>query len=125
MGLGSGKQRGPELRSAANVSAHAGGGGVRIPAGEGGQNRLVHGQVRGDLTDVGAALHPGALDPGVQPFQKGESQAMSAGLRQGKVPVAVQGEDGGVSIYNANGKLVKNFPAGQVALLKEKYMTNN
>ena len=35
---------------------------------------------------------------------------------------SVQSENGDVSIYNAQGKLVKNFPAGQIALLKEKYM---
>jgi hypothetical protein len=38
---------------------------------------------------------------------------------------SVQSKDGGVSIYDGNGKLVKNYPAGQVALLKERYMSNN
>jgi hypothetical protein len=38
---------------------------------------------------------------------------------------SVQSEDGGVSIYDGNGKLVKNYPAGQIALLKEHYMSNN
>ena len=35
---------------------------------------------------------------------------------------SVQSENGDVSIYNAQGKLVKNYPAGQIALLKEKYI---
>ena len=34
---------------------------------------------------------------------------------------SVQGADGDVAIYNAQGKLVKDYPAGQIALLKEKY----
>ena len=34
---------------------------------------------------------------------------------------SVQSENGDVAIYNAQGKLVKNYPAGQIALLKEKY----
>ena len=38
---------------------------------------------------------------------------------------SLQGADGGVSIYDASGKLVKNYPAGQIALLKEHYMANN
>jgi len=35
---------------------------------------------------------------------------------------SVQNADGDVAIYDANGKLVKNYPAGQIALLKEKYI---
>ncbi len=35
---------------------------------------------------------------------------------------AVQGENGDVAIYNGEGKLVKDYPAGQIALLKEKYI---
>ena len=35
---------------------------------------------------------------------------------------SVQSENGDVSIYNGQGKLVKNYPAGQIALLKEKYL---
>jgi len=38
---------------------------------------------------------------------------------------SVQSVDGGVAIYDGNGKLVKNYPAGQIALLKEHYMANN
>jgi len=38
---------------------------------------------------------------------------------------SVQNADGGVSIYNGSGKLVKNYPASQIALLKERYMSNN
>ncbi len=38
---------------------------------------------------------------------------------------SVQNIDGGVSIYDGNGKLVKNYPAGQIALLKERYMDQN
>ena len=38
---------------------------------------------------------------------------------------STQSADGGVSIYDAKGKLVKNYPAGQIALLKEKYMAQN
>ena len=45
---------------------------------------------------------------------------------QGKVLYSsVQNQDGGISIYDGNGKLVKNYPAGQIALLKEHYMANN
>jgi Domain of unknown function (DUF3332) len=35
---------------------------------------------------------------------------------------AVQNTNGDVTVYDSNGKLVKNYPAGQIALLKEKYM---
>jgi flagellar hook assembly protein FlgD len=38
---------------------------------------------------------------------------------------SVRNDDGGVSIYDGNGKLVKNYPAGQIALLKEHYMAAN
>jgi len=38
---------------------------------------------------------------------------------------SVQAQDGGVSIYDGKGKLVKNYPAGQIALLKEHYMASN
>jgi hypothetical protein len=34
---------------------------------------------------------------------------------------SVQSENGDVAIYDGSGKLVKSYPAGQVALLKEKY----
>jgi hypothetical protein len=51
---------------------------------------------------------------------------VTAKNEQGKVLFSsVQNQDGGVSIYNADGKLVKNYPAGQIALLKEKYMATN
>jgi hypothetical protein len=35
---------------------------------------------------------------------------------------SVQSENGDVAIYNGDGKLVKAYPAGQIALLKEKYV---
>jgi hypothetical protein len=35
---------------------------------------------------------------------------------------SVQGDNGDVSVYDASGKLVKHYPAGQIALLKEKYI---
>jgi hypothetical protein len=35
---------------------------------------------------------------------------------------SVQSENGDVAVYNGTGKLVKNYPAGQIALLKEKYI---
>ena len=35
---------------------------------------------------------------------------------------SVQGESGDVTIYDGKGKLVKEYPAGQIALLKEKYL---
>jgi len=38
---------------------------------------------------------------------------------------SVENKDGGISIYDGNGKLVKNYPAGQIALLKERYMSSN
>jgi hypothetical protein len=35
---------------------------------------------------------------------------------------SVQGEQGNVAIYDGQGKLIKDYPAGQIALLKEKYL---
>lgn len=35
---------------------------------------------------------------------------------------SVQGEKGEVAIYDGQGKLIKEYPAGQIALLKEKYL---
>jgi hypothetical protein len=35
---------------------------------------------------------------------------------------SVQSENGDVSVYDGSGKLVKNYPAGQIAMLKEKYI---
>ena len=58
-------------------------------------------------------------------FEKTEKM-ITAKNDQGKVLYSsVQNEDGGVSIYDGKGKLVKNYPAGQIALLKEHYMANN
>jgi len=58
-------------------------------------------------------------------FEKSNNMVMAKN-EQGKVLYSsVQSEDGGVAIYDGNGKLVKNFPAGQIALLKEHYMANN
>lgn len=58
-------------------------------------------------------------------FEKTDTM-ITAKNEQGKVLYSsVQGKDGGVSIYDGNGKLVKNYPAGQIALLKERYMANN
>jgi hypothetical protein len=58
-------------------------------------------------------------------FEKSDNM-ITAKNEQGKVLyTSVQNQDGGVSIYDGNGKLVKNYPAGQIALLKEHYMVNN
>lgn len=58
-------------------------------------------------------------------FEKTDNM-ITAKNEQGKVLYSsVQNQDGGVSIYDGNGKLVRNFPAGQIALLKERYMSNN
>jgi hypothetical protein len=35
---------------------------------------------------------------------------------------SVSSEQGNVAIYDAQGKLVKDYPAGQIALLKEEYL---
>ncbi len=35
---------------------------------------------------------------------------------------SVQNNDGGVTIYDGQGKIIKAYPAGQIALLKEKYL---
>ncbi len=35
---------------------------------------------------------------------------------------SVQNNSGDVAIYNGEGKLIKEYPAGQIALLKEKYL---
>ena len=51
---------------------------------------------------------------------------ITAKNEQGKVLYSsVQDQDGGISIYDGNGKLVKNYPAGQIALLKERYMSTD
>ena len=58
-------------------------------------------------------------------FEKTDKM-ITAKNEQGKVLYSsVQSDDGGVSIYDGNGKLVKNYPAGQIALLKEHYMATN
>jgi len=58
-------------------------------------------------------------------FERSDNM-ITAKNEQGKVLYSsVQEKDGGVSIYDGNGKLVKNYPAGQIALLKERYMANN
>ena len=58
-------------------------------------------------------------------FERTDNMVMAKN-EQGKVLFSsVQNPDGGISIYDGNGKLVKNYPAGQIALLKEHYMSNN
>jgi len=58
-------------------------------------------------------------------FEKTDNMIMAKN-EQGKVLFSsVQNQDGGISIYDGNGKLVKNYPASQIALLKERYMSNN
>jgi hypothetical protein len=58
-------------------------------------------------------------------FQKTDNTIIAKNNKGQVLYSAVQNNDGGVAIYNANGKLVKNYPAGQIALLKERYMSNN
>ena len=75
------------------------------------------GQVR--LTSLAAGNNHGVI------FERTDTM-ITAKNEQGQVLYSsVQGEDGGVSIYDGHGKLVKNYPAGQIALLKEHYMANN
>jgi len=58
-------------------------------------------------------------------FEKTDKM-ITAKNEHGKVLYSsVQSDDGAVSIYDGNGKLVKNYPAGQIALLKEHYMATN
>ena len=69
-------------------------------------------------------LGPGHNNHGVI-FERTDNM-ITAKNEQGQVLYSsVQNDDGGVSIYDGNGKLVKNYPAGQIALLKEHYMANN
>lgn len=49
--------------------------------------------------------------------------AVTAKNEKGQVLYSsVQSNDGSVTIYDSKGKLVKEYPAGQIALLKEKYL---
>ena len=58
-------------------------------------------------------------------FERSDT-TITAKNESGKVLYSsVQNQDGGVSIYDGSGKLVKNYPAGQIALLKEHYMASN
>jgi len=58
-------------------------------------------------------------------FEKSDKMVTAKNEKGQVLYSSVQGEDGSVAIYDSKGKLVKNFPAGQIALLKERYMTNN
>ena len=58
-------------------------------------------------------------------FQRTDNTVVAKNEKGQLLYSSVQAQDGGISIYDANGKLVKNYPAGQIALLKEHYMANN
>jgi len=58
-------------------------------------------------------------------FEKTDSTVIAKNEKGQVLYSSVQNQDGGVSIYDAKGKLVKNYPAGQIAMLKERYMTSN
>ncbi len=76
-----------------------------------------NGQV--SLTNMAQAGNHGII------FERTDN-TITAKNESGKVLYSsVQNQDGGVSIYDGKGKLVKNYPAGQIAMLKERYMANN
>lgn len=58
-------------------------------------------------------------------FEKSDNMITAKNEKGQVLYSSLQTSDGGVSIYDGNGKLVKNYPAGQIALLKERYMSNN
>ena len=58
-------------------------------------------------------------------FEKTDSMITAKNEKGQVLYSSVQNQDGGVSIYNGQGKLVKNYPAGQIAMLKERYMATN
>ncbi len=75
------------------------------------------GQVR--VTSLAAGNNHGVI------FERTDTMITAKDEKGQVLYSSLQGADGGVSIYDARGKLVKNYPAGQIALLKEHYMANN
>ena len=55
-------------------------------------------------------------------FEKTESAVVAKNEKGQVMYSSVQKESGEVAIYDGNGKLIKEYPAGQIALLKEKYL---
>jgi len=55
-------------------------------------------------------------------FQRTASGVVAKNDKGQVLYTSVQNENGDVAIYDGTGKLVKNYPSGQIALLKEKYI---
>lgn len=69
-----------------------------------------------DQVHVASAANHGVI------FER-SATAVTAKNEKGQVLYSsVQSESGDVTIYDGKGKLVKEYPAGQIALLKEKYL---
>jgi hypothetical protein len=55
-------------------------------------------------------------------FEKTEAAVTAKNDKGDVLYSSVQGKNGEVTIYDGKGQLVKEYPAGQIALLKEKYL---
>jgi PBP1b-binding outer membrane lipoprotein LpoB len=55
-------------------------------------------------------------------FERSSSGVLAKNEKGEVLYSSVQNADGAVTIYDSKGNLVKDYPAGQIALLKEKYL---
>lgn len=54
-------------------------------------------------------------------FERSEKMITAKNAKGEVLYTSVQSEKGDVSVYDASGKLIKNYPAAQLAMLKEQY----
>ena len=69
-------------------------------------------------------IHVASTGNGGVIFEKTDSAVVAKNEKGQVMYTSVQKESGEVAIYDGNGKLVKEAPAGQIALLKEKCLKN-
>lgn len=55
-------------------------------------------------------------------FERTDSSVMAKNEKGEVLYSSVQSPNGNVAIYDSKGNLIKDYPAGQIALLKEKYL---
>jgi hypothetical protein len=55
-------------------------------------------------------------------FERNDKMVTAKNEKGEVLYTSVQGNNGDITVYDSKGNLIKNYPAGQIAMLKEKYL---
>ena len=104
---------------------------VSMAAGEGPQNRIVKNGKDEMLLSydpkTDQVLLTSLKDPNKHQtivFERTDKMVVAKNEKGNVIYSSVKNEQGDISVFNGNGKLVKKYPALQIASLKEKYLQN-